>query len=145
MASTTVQFNGGGLTFNNVQISASTTGYSTVITGNNTFNVVSSNLSASTTLTLPAGGTQTVSNWTATGSSGKILTINSSTAGTQSTIIKSGAGVISTINYLSVKDSLVTPGSIWYAGANSTDAGNNTEWTFGTYIPSTGNFLMLFI
>lgn len=62
------------------------------------------------------------------GASGRLVTIDSSTAGVRATVSKV-SGVVST-DYLSVLDSAAAGGAAWYAGANSTNAGNNTGWTF---------------
>jgi hypothetical protein len=63
------------------------------------------------TITLPASTTTTVSNFTVNGTSGKLVTLNSSTSGTQATINYIGIGIIN-VNYLSIKDSNATPGLI---------------------------------
>jgi len=136
-------FAGGGLTYNNLTIGGAT-GISTLtFTGSNTFGTIASTKTVAHTITLPASGTTTVANWTATGRSGNVLTINSSTAATQSTLTKTGGGVISGLDYLSIQDSNATPSLTWYAGANSTNTSNNTGWIF-TAAPSNGNFFFLF-
>jgi hypothetical protein len=53
---------------------------------------------------------------------------------TQATLLKVSGGSVD-VGYLSIKDSNATPLMIWYAGTTSTDAGNNTGWTF-TAAPS---------
>jgi hypothetical protein len=137
-------FAGGGLTYNNLTIGGAT-GISTLtFTGDNTFATLASTKTVAHTITFPASGTTTVANWTITGTVGNVVTLNSSTAATQSTLTKTGGGVISGIDYLSIQDSNATPGSTWYAGANSTNVSNNTGWTFGAYIPSTGNMFLMF-
>ena len=93
------------------------------------------------TITFTAGTTTTVSGWTVTGTVGKLVTINSSSAGTQATLTKTGGGVVSGINYLSIQDSNATPGSTWFAGGNSTNVSNNTGWLFKGFSPTNGNFL----
>jgi hypothetical protein len=62
------------------------------------------------------------------GASGRLVTIDSSTPGSRATLSKI-SGLVST-DYLSVLDSAAAGGASWYAGANSTNAGNNTGWTF---------------
>jgi hypothetical protein len=133
-------FAGGGLTYNNLTIGGAT-GISTLtFTGNNTFNTLASTKTVAHTITLPAGGTTTVANWTIQGTAGNVVTLNSSSAGSQATLTKTGGGVISGIDYLSIQDSNATPGSTWYAGANSTNVSNNTGWIFTPYFPPNGNF-----
>lgn len=58
---------------------------------------------------------------------GRVL-INSTSAGSQAVLVKTGAAVGS--DYLTIKDSSVTPASTWYAGSHSVDKGNNTHWLF---------------
>jgi len=136
-------FAGGGATYNNLTIGGGSSG-ATVITGSNTFNTLASTKATAYTLTLPASGTTTVADWTISGTSGNVVTLNSSSAGTQSTLTKTGGGVISGIDYLSIQDSNATPATTWYAGANSTNVSNNTGWIFSGYVPSNGNFFFMF-
>ena len=49
--------------------------------------------------------------------------------GTQATLFKVRGGLVD-VGHLSIKDSNATPLLTWYAGTTSTDAGNNTGWTF---------------
>jgi hypothetical protein len=134
-------FAGGGLTYNNLTIGGAT-GISTLtITGSNTFNTIASTKTVAHTIRFTAGTTTTVSNWTVTGTVGNIVTINSSSPGTQATLTKAGGGVVSGINYLSIQDSNATPGSTWFAGGNSTNVSNNTGWLFKGFSPTNGNFL----
>jgi hypothetical protein len=51
------------------------------------------------------------------------------------------------VDYLSISQSIATGGAAWYAGANSTDGGNNTGWIFSAApIPgaNAGNFFLMF-
>jgi hypothetical protein len=57
---------------------------------------------------------------------GNVITINSSTAGTQATLSKA-SGTVS-CDYLSLKDSDATGGAEWHAGVNSTVVSNVTGW-----------------
>ena len=97
-----------------------------------------------TTITFTSSTTTTVTNFDLQGASGSLVTINSSTAGTQATLSKS-SGTVS-CDYLSIRDSNATGGATWYAGANSVNVSNNTGWNFSS--PSapdnTGNFLAFF-
>lgn len=131
-------FAGGGSTFN-CALNQGGAGALTV-TSSNAFNDITNTYSATgaTTITFTASTTQTVSNFTATGALGKILTINSSSAGTQATLSKASGTV--NANYLSIQDSNATGGATWNAGANSVNVSNNTGWIFG--FP--GNFFLLF-
>jgi hypothetical protein len=64
-------------------------------------------------------------------------TLTSSSAGNAWTISKS-SGVVSNLDYLNIKDSTATGGATWYAGANSTNQGNNSGWIFAA-APGTSN------
>jgi hypothetical protein len=115
----------GALTY----VVAGSTG-SLAITGFNSFGTINfSDASNARTLTLPAGGTTTVSTtFNAQGSAGKLMSVVSSSSGTPATLSKAGAAV--NCDYLSLKDSAATGGASWYAGANSTNVSGNTGWTF---------------
>ena len=115
------------------------------ITGANTFLNISNTYSATGATTITLSSNQILSDFTATGTVGKVLTLNSSVAGTARTLTKTSGTVA--VNYLSIQDSTATGGAAWYAGANSTNVSNNTGWIF-TNVPSAGgggNFLMLFM
>jgi hypothetical protein len=128
-------FVGGGSTYN-CTLNQGGAGALT-ITGANTFNNISNSVQPAT-VTFPASTTNTFSNFNLNGTSGNLITINSSTSGTQATISKA-SGTVS-VNYLSIKDSNATGGASWYAGANSTNVSNNTGWLF-----SNAPFLVSFI
>jgi hypothetical protein len=64
------------------------------------------------------------------GTSGKLMTINSSTGGSINTFLqKSGTGIWS-MDYLSVTDIRSNNAYVFYAGGNSTDGGNNVAIHF---------------
>ena len=90
-----------------------------------------------TTITFEAGSTTIVTDFTIQGVAGNLVTINSSVPGTQFTLSKS-SGTVST-DYLIIQDSNATGGATWYAGGNSTNAGNNTGWIFSAPPVSTVN------
>jgi hypothetical protein len=132
-STTTKTFVGSGKTYNNLQIGPAAGIASYVITGSNTFNTVSSTKTVAYTITLPASTTTTVSNWTAGGATpGNRLTLNSSTAGTQSTLALAGSGIAVGGDYMSIQDINFTPTPtgtqrfVWYVGPNSTFGTNVT-------------------
>jgi autotransporter-associated beta strand protein len=107
------------------------------------------NISATTqpsTITCTAGTTQTLANFTLSGTLGNLVTINSSTAGTQFTLSKTSGTVAP--NYLSIKDSNAIGGATWNAyniAGTNTDAGNNTGWILISATPPvTGQFMAFF-
>jgi len=116
--------NGGGSTYNcTLQVQNSVT-----VNGDNTFNDIANFAGASATVLFTAGTTNTFNNFNLLGSAGNLITIGSTTAGSTFTLSKS-SGTVSG-DYLSISDSVATGGATWYAGANSTNGGNNTGWTF---------------
>ena len=74
------------------------------------------------------GYTTTVSTFTVSGASGNLITLKSSSSGTQFTLSKSSGTV--ECDYLDIIDSNAIGGAHWYAGDNSTDSGNNSGWVF---------------
>jgi hypothetical protein len=136
-------FAGGGLTYNNLTIGG-TTGTSTfTFTGANTFATLASTKTVAHTITFP-NVTTTVSDWTITGTPGNLVTLTRTGASGTFTLAKTGGGVISGIDYLSISNSAATPSSTWYAGANSTNGGGNTGWIFSNFGVTTGNYFLLF-
>jgi hypothetical protein len=130
-------FAGGGRTYYNLNQGGAG---ALTISGSNTFNNIT-NTTQPATVTFTAGTTQTVSSFGLTGTAGNLITINSSSAGSQATLSKS-SGTIS-VDYLSIQDSNATGGAAWYAGTNSTNVSNNTGWIFTAPPgPSSGSFLM---
>ena len=101
------------------------------LSGSTTFNNLSKTVSTARTLTFTSGTTQTIAGtMTLQGASGALLSLRSSTSGTQWSINPQGTR---TIEYLDVKDSYNTNSSaITTATFNITDSGNNTGWTFNT-------------
>ena len=137
-------FAGGGLTYNNLTIGGATGTSTLTITGANTFNTLASTKTVAHTITFP-NSTTTVSNWTATGTVGNVVTLTRTGASGTFTLAKSGGGVISGVDYLSISNSTASPASTWYAGANSTDGGGNTNWLFtvAPTVTANGNFFFM--
>lgn len=135
-------FVGGGSTFNCAidQGGAS----ALTISGSNTFLDITNSYKATgaTTITFTAGTTTTVTNFTAAGEAGRILTINSSLAGSAATL-SDASGLIS-VDYMSIRDSTATGGASWYAGANSTNVSNNLGWIFAAPGAVPSNMLLMF-
>jgi len=100
------------------------------ISGSNTFANISNsyNATGATSIRFTSGTTQTVTSFTAEGTSGKVLTIDSTTPGTAATLSKA-SGTVS-VNYVSIQDSTATGGATWNVDSNSTDVSGNTGWIF---------------
>lgn len=137
-AATAKTFAGGGASYSGITLDQGGAGALT-ISGSNTFKNITNTYSSTgaTTILFTANVTQTVSQFTASGSAGKLLTLLTTLGTVQATIALTGGGTVST-NYLSVKDIVFTPGPsafgttpyVWYLGANSTNSGNNSGGVF---------------
>lgn len=124
-------FAGGGKTYYNLNQGGAGT---LTISGSNTFNNIT-NSTQPATVTFTAGTTQTVSNFGLSGTVGNLITINSTTPGSQFTL-SDASGTINA-QYLAIQDSNATGGAVWNA-LYSTNLGNNTGWIF----PGGNMFLM---
>lgn len=111
-------FSGGSKTYNNFWFTNATSSGEVDIAGSNTFNDFKVD-SQPQTVKFTAGITTTVTTFTVSGSSGNLITIDSTTTGTHN-LIKAGGGTISR-DYLSIQHSVATPTTTWYAGTHSTD------------------------
>ena len=134
-------FAGGGGNYSGITVDNAGAG-ALVVTGSNAIGTLSNSVQP-TTFSFTAGTTQTITNWSVSGTLGNLVTIQSATAASH-TLFKS-TGTVSA-DYLTISRSTATSsGATWYAGANSTNGGNNSGWVF-TVPPagaSGGNFLML--
>jgi hypothetical protein len=83
-------------------------------------------LSQATTISFEANSTTTLTNFTATGTSGNVLTLSSTVPGTQFNLVKTTGTV--NASYLIVQDSNVS--AAFFANTNSVNVSNNTGWNF---------------
>ena len=120
-------FVGGGSTFN-CTLNQGGAGDLT-ITGSNTFsNITNTRKSVSAaSILFTAGTTNTFTDWNASGESTRLLTIGSDIAASHT--LSKASGTVSA-DFLSISRSTATGGAGWYAGANSTNGGNNSGWIF---------------
>ena len=136
-------FAGGGFSYSSVTLNQGGAGALT-ITGSNTFSNITNTYKSTgaTSILFTAGTTSTFTDWNASGESTRLLTIGSVTAASHT--LSKASGTVSA-DFLSISRSTATGGASWYAGANSTDGGNNSGWIF-TAPPATatGNFLVFF-
>ena len=133
-------FVGGGSTFN-CTLNQGGAGALT-ITGSNTFSNISNTVQPASVL-FTAATINTFTNFNLSGTSGNLITIGSVTAASHT--LSKASGTVSS-DFLSISRSTATGGAGWYAGANSTNGGNNSGWIF-TAPPAataTGNFLVFF-
>jgi hypothetical protein len=140
-AATAKTFVGGGSTFN-CTLNQGGAGDLT-ITGSNTFSNITNTVQPASIL-FTAATTSTFTNFNLSGTSGNLITIGSVTAASHT--LSKASGTVSA-DFLSISRSTATGGAGWYAGANSTDGGNNSGWIFtAPPAPSAGNgnFLVFF-
>ena len=145
-AATAKTFAGAGKTYYNLN----QTGAGTLtITGSNTFNAIGTPITSSsaTTVILTAGTTTTVSDLSMfKGTAGRLLTLQSSVAGTQATISDASGTV--TVYYVSIRDSNATGGATFRAPLNygNVNVSNNTGWDFSNIFGSgvNTNFFVFF-
>lgn len=135
-------FTGGGLTYNKLTIGGATGTSTLTIGGANSFSELASDKTVAHTITL-SSNQGTIDTWTVTGTSGNVVTFNSSSAGTRRTFTLTNAAT--GIDYLAVQDIGELSGGKFYVGANSTNNGNNSNVYFaGGPSADTGNMFMLF-
>jgi hypothetical protein len=127
-------FSGAGKTYYNLWFDRGSTTSSNIILGSNTFSNLKDTGTAAHSLLFGSGTTQTVSTWTVSGSTGNLITINTSSGTTTHALTKTGGGTIQS-DYLSIQHSVATPADTWYAGNNSTNnqavATAGSGWIFG--------------
>lgn len=141
-SSSSKNFIGGGLSYYNLNQGGSG---ALVIYDSNSFNDVTASVRPST-VTLDSGTTQTVSNFTLSGTPGNLVTLNSLTPGSPATLSKS-SGTVS-VNYLSIKDNTATGGATWLASTTygNVDDGGNSGWNFAAIVAGviTSQFFIFF-
>jgi hypothetical protein len=144
--SLTMTFSGGGYAYNKLSFAGSYTGSIYTIVGDNSFTELESLKTVAFTVNFTSGSTTTVQTWSLNGTSGNLITIKSSTAGTPATLSKSSGTV--NASYLSIKDSTATGGATWnaYTTNGNVDAGGNSGWIFTAITPSNvnSNFFVFF-
>ena len=140
-------FTGGSVSYSGITLNQGGAGALT-ISGNNTFKNITNTYSATGATTINIGTTtQTVSQFTGTGTVGKVLTIQGTSASNPATLILT-SGTVTTPDYLAITGiRAYNLASTWYAGANSTNNGS-LGWIFSAGgIPpvlSNGNFFFVF-
>lgn len=127
-------FVGGGLTYYDVVATATGNG-TIIIQGSNAYRNLTST-GGPKTFTITAGTTQTFTAESVLGSSGNLVTFQSSSNGNTYAFSQASGNVI--CDYLSLRDSVATGGATWYAGSHSTNVSGNTGWLFSDPVPSIG-------
>jgi hypothetical protein len=132
-------FAGGNLTYGNLVIGGTTETSNLTISGNNTFDTISSTKTVAHAVQFIAGSTTTVENFTVSGSEGNLVTITSTT-NAQHNLVITGADTVDTVEYLNISYSNASPTGRWLAGNGSVRGSTVTGWIF----EQTGNWLTMF-
>lgn len=119
---TTVQFNGGGLTYNNVSLLGNAS--YTSVSGSNTFVNLTLGIGEKK---INAGTTQTITTILADGTEGNYIKLRSATPGSTYTVSVASGSVIR--YYYDIQDCIATGGATFTA-VDSINSGNNTGWVF---------------
>jgi hypothetical protein len=131
-------FYSNGFTYHNLNIS---NGCDVLIYGgSNTFNNISNNFSP-VVITFENGTTQTVSNFTVSGTPSNLVTLESYAPGSVWYLTKTSGTV--TVTYCDISDSDANGGATFNC-INGVNSGNNTGWNFSSSSFSSGNFLAFF-
>ena len=130
-------FSGGGFSYPTLNQGGSG---AMTIDGSNTFADITNSYAStgSTTITFTAGTTQTVTQFSASGSSGKQLILNSSSAGTRYNLLDSSG--TNSVSYTTISDSHAYGGAKWnsFISNGNVDGGDNFGWDF-SYSPISYN------
>jgi len=124
-------FTGGGLAYNNLYWSSTTSTGTIIITGANTFASLQSDNSTARMWQFPASTVTNIApgGFRLAGKPGVLMSLTSSTGGTPATL--SSGGKVMT-NFLSIKDIAAAGSTKWCAGPASTNVSGNTGWIFGS-------------
>ena len=139
-------FTGGGISYSGITLDNNGAGTLT-ISGNNTFKDITNTYKGTGAATISIGTTtQTVTQWTGAGESGRVLTVTGTSASSPGTLVLSGA-TDPNVDYLTITGvRAYNLTDTWYAGANSTNNGS-LGWYFEvapTPAGATGNFFLIF-
>ena len=138
-------FAGGGTSYSGITLDNNGAGTLT-ISGNNTFKDITNTYKGTGAATIIIGTTtQTVSQWTGAGESGRVLTVTGNSASSPGTLVLSGA-TDPNVDYLTITGiRAYNLTDTWYAGANSTNNGS-LGWYFeaAPSVGATGNFFLIF-
>lgn len=139
-------FGGNNANFSGITLDQGGAGTLT-ISGNNRFKNITNTYSATGATNITISNTiQRVTEWTGTGTSGKVLTVQGTSATTPGTLILTGS-TKPNVDYLTITGlRAYSLDTTWYAGANSTNNGSLGWYFEAAPAPpaSTGNFFMIF-
>jgi hypothetical protein len=131
-------FFGKGFTYYNLNIASGCDAL--IYGGSNTFNNISNTFSP-VKIRFEDGETQTVNNFTVSGSAGNLVTLEAQVPGNIWYLTKTSGTV--TVTYCDITDSDANGGATFNC-INGVNGGNNTGWNFSSSSFSSGNFLAFF-
>jgi hypothetical protein len=123
-------FEGGGVAYTNITLNQGGAG-TLSLSGNNTFKDITNTYKATgaTNITFFTT-TQRVSQFTAAGESGRVLTVQGTSASSPGTLVYTGSGTAANVDYLTITGiRAYNLTDTWYAGTNSTNNGS-LGWYF---------------
>lgn len=139
LTATTTSCSIDGRNFNKITYAAAAGGGTLTINGTgNTIGELASTVTNAHTVKFLGGSTNTIGKWSINGTAGQLTTVTSTTT-TPFTIVSSTG--VKSADYLNLSYSTASPANTWYAGVNSTNGGNNTNWTFTEPPLATANSL----
>ena len=136
------------MSYNKLTIGGATGTSTLTMTGFGSFSEIASTKTVAHTITF-ATNQNTIGTWSVKGTSGNVVTVNSSSAGTRRTFSLTNAidSTTNPVNFLSVRDIGVNQANRYYVGENSTNVSNNFNVIFTSNPPappSGGNMFLLF-
>jgi len=120
-------FASGNKTFNDVVYAPGASTATLNFTGNGIVREIQDTGTAAHSIIYAAGSNFTFVRFRVYGSSGKLVTVGSTTASTHTLTCAHGPIIC---DFMSFSYSVATGGAVFFAGAQSTDGGNNTGWKF---------------
>lgn len=133
-SASTKTFSAGNLTYNNIRVNGAAGAGIVGFSGNPTISTWTFDPDAN--IQGVSGNTYTFTTLNATGTAGHTISIASNSAGNRTTFAQA-TGTVS-CDYLVLTDNTASGSTPFYAGANSTNGGGNTNWNF-TAPPVAGN------
>lgn len=136
-------FQGGGVSYSGITLDNNGAGTLT-ISGDNTFKDITNTYKGTGAANITIGTTtQTVTQWTGAGESGRVLTVQGTSASSPGTLVLSTT-TKPNVDYLTITGvRAYSLDTTWYAGTNSTNNGS-LGWYFEAGLASTGNFFLVF-
>ncbi len=129
-----LDWNGQGKTYHTVWFSRGASTGEIRVYGLNTIYELKDTGTEAHSMLFSSNSTQHITNFTVSGTSGKLVTISTYNSTSPHYLVKDGGGIIQ-CDFLNVSHSVATPANSWYAGLNSTNGQSTTTagsgWIFG--------------